>query len=207
MPVVKSEFSCPRCKMATGKLNQIVASAGTLQCSVNSTHIWPDASSFYAENPTMDFKVAPPSFPPQENYAPMSVSVPIAVKSGLEAKYGDKVGATVSAMLQVLLEGDTLIVPEADLRRIADKLGAKPRSSSELYGMIFALGEEVTEQKSIAETAQRDVKAYEGLSIGRVVVDLGDEYAGASEKAKSAQLPLAIFITQNIKQALRDNWF
>ena len=73
--------------------------------------------------------------------------------------------------------------------------------------MIYALGCEVEEAKQITDNAQRDLKAYEGMAPGRVVVDLGDQYQEAVEKSRGAGQPLKFYVETNLKNALRDNWF
>jgi hypothetical protein len=66
MPVLKTEFSCPRCKRETGQSNQISAAEGRLICPSNSNHKWEDTAAFYADGPQMEFKVGPAKFPPVE---------------------------------------------------------------------------------------------------------------------------------------------
>lgn len=209
MQIIKTEYACKPCKEATGKSVQIVAAGGKLECS--NGHVWVDTATFQAMHgkDMMEFKVAPATFLPQQNYTPISVSLPIAVKAAAEAKFGDKLSPTISGLLQMLVEGDILIIPETDLQRLStgEGLGRRPSSSSELFGMIFALKAEVAEAKQITEDAQRDLKAYEGMAPGRVVVDLGEEYAAAVERSKGANQPLKFFIESNLKNALKDNWF
>ena len=115
MPAIKSEYSCPTCERETGQLNQIIANAGELQCEKNSNHRWNDTMSFYNEKPRMSFKVVAPKFLPQENHTPMSVTIPIPVKTALETKFGDKLNATVASILQTISEGSFIMVPESDL--------------------------------------------------------------------------------------------
>jgi hypothetical protein len=207
MPVVKSEYSCPKCKQTTGKLNQIVANGGQLQCSGDGSHTWNDTMTFYNEKPTMDFKVAPATFLPQVNHTPVTVSVPIPVKDAFEKKFGERASATIASLIQVLVEGDVIIIPQTDIDRISSRLGQKPGSSGELFGMIFALGEQVNDAKMLADNAAKDLKAYEGMSPGRVVVDLGDVAGDATEKARAQNMPLKVWVESNLKNAISSNWF
>ena len=207
MPVIKTEYACRTCKETTGKSVQIIATGGKLECA--NGHVWVDTATFQAMHgrDMMEFKVAPPVFPPQVNHVPITVSLPLSVKTAAEAKFGDKLNPTISGLLQMLCEGDIMIINAADLQRISDKLGKRPASSSELYGMIYALGCEVEDAKQITDNAQRDLKAYEGMAPGRVVVDLGDQYQEAVEKSRGAGQPLKFYVETNLKNALRDNWF
>lgn len=206
MPVVKSEYSCPRCKKL-GQTNQIIANAGQLQCSVNGEHTWLDTMEFFSEGPKMEFKVEQPKALPQDNYEPITVSVPIGLKGALEAKYGDKAMATLGSVLLQMIEGEGMHIVELDLERIAAKLGAQPRNSSELYGMIYAKCEEIADLKLIADNASKDLKAYENMSPGRVIVDLGDQFANAQDKARGAELPVKLWIERALRNGLENNWF
>jgi hypothetical protein len=167
--------------------------------------------AFLNESPTMDFHVPPATFAPQNNVTPLTLTIPIEVKNALEKKYGDKTSATVAGLLQQMVEGDIMIVPELDLQRIGGEngLGKMPRNSSELFGMIFALKQEVAESKSIAEAAGKDLQAYKGFAPGRVVVDLAEQYGEAQAKAQNSEppLPIDLWCASKLRDGIRDNWF
>lgn len=211
MPLIKSEYACPICEAQTGQHHQICANAGELVCSFNGQHKWNDAPSFMAMNPKMVFKVPPPQFAPQKNLTPVQLSIPIEIKNALDAKFGDKLSATLSGILQQMVEGEVMVIPELDLERISsgEGLGKRPQNSSELFGMIYSLRMEVMDAKNTAEAAAKDLQAYRGISPGRVVVDLGDLYAEAQSRAANAEppLPVDMYVAKCIKEGLRDNWF
>lgn len=214
MPTYKTEFSCPTCKKQNGTLNQIVASGGAFRCLGNESHVWTTAQSFTEEGLSVDFKPVMPRDLPQENHAPMTITVPIPTKEALEKKYEDKskMNATISSLLQSMAEGQYMLIPEVDMERIGHKfselgLGGKPRNSSELFGMIYALSEKVDELKMQAENATRDLQAYAGISPGRVVINLGEVYQQAIDNARGQNLPLPVYCEQNLKTAISNNWF
>jgi len=214
MPTIKTEFSCPKCKKENGVLNQIVASGGSFRCLGNNDHIWSDAQKFSEEGLTVDFKVEMPRDLPQADHTPMTITVPIATKEALEKKYEDRsrMNATISSLLQTMAEGKHMLIPEVDIERIFQKLKElgfpnAPRNSSELFGILFTLGEKVEEEKQKADNAARDLQAYQGISIGRVIVNLGEVYQQAVENARAANLPLPLYCEQNLKNAISNNWF
>lgn len=208
MPPIKSEFSCSICKAQTGELNQIIANAGVLQCSKNPSHRWNDTMSFYNTNPTMDFK--PTLLKAQQtNHTPITVTVPLGLKTQAETKFGDKLSATVTQILGMIVEGDVMIVGQVDLDRLQERIGAKFSNSSELVGIIYAKMCEVEEAKNDRDSAVQDLKAYEDRSPGRVVVDLGDQFETAKERAKNSEppVPIKIYVEEKLRMALKDNWF
>ena len=209
MPVLKTEFACPKCKRETGKSTQIMAAEGRLTCPANSNHKWEDTAAFYADGATMEFKVGPAKFPPVEGLTPFTLKIPLRIKSELEKRWGteDAVSARIADVLLQLVDGDVMIVGQTDMGRLFDRLGQKFTNSSELVGVVYAKMCEVDEAKAEATAATEDLKAYESRSPGRVVVDLGDQFATAQAKAKDAETPLKLWLDERLRAALVDNWF
>jgi len=209
MPQFKSEYACPKCKRETGKSVQILASEGRLICPENSNHRWTDTADFYNDGATMEFKVGPAKFPPVEGQTPITLKIPLRIKTELAARWGneDTVSAKVSDVLLQLVDGEVMVVGQTDINRLFDRLGHKFANSSELVGVVYAKMCEVDEAKAEAAAATEDLKAYESRSPGRVVVDLGENFSAAQAKAKDAELPLKIWLEDRLKTALTENWF
>lgn len=205
MPTLKTEFECPTCAKVSGQSHQIVATEGVLSCPANPNHKWKDTQGFFDENPRMVFKVLQAKAP-QMNRTPLTIPVPIGLKTELELKYGEKLEATVTAVLTQLVEGTGMIVPFTDVQRLTDRIGARFNNSSELVGLIYSKVCEVDDAKMERDTAVKDLKAYEGLSPGRVVVDLGAQFASAQAKAAEASLPLKVWTEQQVQNMLENNW-
>jgi len=111
-----------------------------------------------------------------------------------------------------VVEGQTMIIPPIDTKRIKEKLGefgiADPlRNSADLYGMLYTLGEKLREKTEEARQAGDDLKAYEGISRGTTLISLGAQYQNAVEKAKAEGLPLRVYIERSLITALENNWF
>ena len=205
MPTLKCEFSCPLCKRESGKIVQILASEGRLTCPDNSSHRWVDTAAFFADNPTMDFK---PQLikATQTDIGPLKLTLKNHLIAAAQAKFGDKLDATVGQLIESLVEGDMMVIGETDLKRIQDRMGQRPSNSSELYGMIYAKMCEVDEAKEERDRALKDLKAYEGMSMGRVVVDLAQNYPAAVEKAKNAEQPLKLWLETSVANMIENNW-
>ena len=209
MPTLKTEFACPLCKKSTGKSVQILASEGRLSCPENSNHRWADTAAFYADGPQMEFKVGPAKFPPVEGQTPITLKIPLRIKEALDKRYGGDASPQFASVLLALTEGEPMIIPQSDVERLRDRLGATPKNSSELVGLIYAMICQVDEAKATADEAIKDLKAYEGLSRGRVVVDLGDQFESAAAKAKDSEppMPVGLYVQRMVKTALENNWF
>ncbi len=207
MPTMKTEYACSRCEKA-GVETQILATDGRLTCPANPEHRWTDTAAFLSESPKMKFKVGLPKFPPVDGQVAVTINVPKRVKGLLDTAFGENIHAQVANVLTLLAEGgEVMLIGKVDYDRIADKLGKKPRDSSELYGILCATMAEVDEAKQERDTAVLDLKAYEGMSRGRVVLDLSDQFEYAAQKARDENLPLAVWLGRAVKSALENNWF
>jgi hypothetical protein len=204
--VMKSEFSCPTCKRSTGALNQILANAGELVCSKDPSHKWNDTMEFLNLSPSMDFKVTM-AIAPQENRTPLNIPVPVNLKKELEKKYGDKLFATVVAILNQMNEGTAMLIPNTDVERLVERLGAKFNNSSELVGLVYSKTCEAEDAKAERDTVLKDLKAYEDRYPGRVIVDLGPQANAAQAKAVDANMPVKLWVETNLKTAIESNWF
>lgn len=201
MPVVKTNYSCPTCDA------QVVAENRKLVCSSNPLHTWNDIQTFMALGPKIKYEGTKPPVAPQPNHLKFEVSVPPRVKSGLDAKFGARSNETIAGVLEMLSEGEVLIIPASDLSRLKERLGKQPESSGELFGLVYNLGMELETEKLKAENAEKDLKAYEGRSLGCVVVDFGKNYQAAIEKARDRNLPLKLFAEECLRTGLENGWF
>jgi hypothetical protein len=178
-------------------------------CPINSNHRWDDTAAFYADGPQMEFKVGPAKFPSPEGQTTITLKIPQRIKDALDGRYATGLESVVANVLLQLVDGDVMVVGETDKNRLFERLGQKFTNSSELVGVVWAKMCEVDEAKAEAQAATEDLKAYENRSPGRIVVDLGDEYEPAKERAKNSEppMPLKMFIEEKLRMALKENWF
>ena len=209
MPQIKTEFACALCEKQTGKQVQILASEGKLICPENAAHKWTDTADFYASGAQMRFKVGPAKFPPVEGQTPITLKIPLRIKTELEQRWGaeEAVSAKIADVLLQLVDGDVMVLGQGDMTRLFERLGQKFSNSSELVGVVYAKMCEVDEAKGERDSAVEDLKAYESRSPGRVVIDLGAEFEAAKAKAKDAEMPLKEWAETNLKNGISNNWF
>jgi hypothetical protein len=162
---------------------------------------------FYDLKPSLDFRQEQPKPAVQASHTPITVNVPVRVKNAIQSRFAEKADATVAGVLSMMAEGEVLVIGETDLQRLASVLKERPKNGSHLFGMITALLYERDEAKQIADAAAKDVKAYEGLSVGRVLIDLGAQYGAAANRAQAESLPLRVWVERAMVSALENNWF
>jgi hypothetical protein len=157
----------------------------------------------------MEFKVGPAKFPPVEGQTPITLKIPLRLKTELETRWGaeEAVSAKIVDVLLQLVDGDVMVLGQTDMSRLFDRLGEKFSNSSELVGVVYAKMCEVDEARGERDSAIEDLKAYESRSPGRIVLDLGDQFSAAQAKAKDAEAPLKVWLEERVNTALTNNWF
>jgi hypothetical protein len=202
-----TEYACPSCDQTNP--GQIDYAPGMIKCSRNPAHTWRDTDEFAKLRPVKKFTVAKPTFAPQQGHVKMQVMVPGGVQQELEKAWGDKLEATITGVLTMMAEGQVMIVPKSDLQRMKERLGKIPESSAELFGLIYALGQQRDDAVADADILKQEIAAYEGRSVGCVLVNLGDQYQAAADRARSQEPPepLKWFIERNVKNAIAESWF
>lgn len=207
MPHVRSGYSCPTCKHKTGDLNEIIADGGKFVCAKFPDHVWADPSDFLDARPTMDFAQEKPKPAPQQNHTNINISIPVPILNAIQSRYGEKLNATIAGLLSIMAEGEVMIVSDTDTQRLGQRLREKPKNAAHLIGMIFSIQSELDEAKRTKNEAIEQLKAYETMSPGKVVVDLGANLNYAADRAKVDGKPLKPWLDRQIATALENAWW
>lgn len=210
MADLRTGYGCPLCERTTGDTNEIIARDGrSFVCSKVPAHAWADSDELGNMEPKIRFQQQQERPAPQPNHTSVSVSISVPAYNALLARYGDRMGATLSSIAGVMAEGEPMIISEEDVQQIAliPGIAEKPKNARHLIGLIFAMQEQVREAKQIAETAAGEIKAYENMAPGKVVIDLGEQNTYALDRAKNEGLPLKVWLQTQIQNALASAWF
>jgi hypothetical protein len=179
--------------------------ARTICGSGNTAHVWTDQSELQALSPRR-LQLAPRPDTVQKDHVTLQLSVPAGTKKVLEEKYGDKLPTSLTAVLQACADPEMMLLNAVDLQRLEERLGAKPKSSSELFGMLFQLGEEVKQSRNDYERLKRQQGARQGNIGDGVVVDLGDWMSKGVAKAADSGLSLEEFLGKYLRDSLENDW-
>lgn len=167
------------------------------------THTWSDQVVFMALNPRKLPVVARPDSI-QKDHVALNLMVPSSVKLALEARFGEKLPTSLTSVLGACAEPEMMVLNSTELQRIAERLGSKPKSSGELFGILFALGEEVKSTRNDYERLMRETNARRG-GVG-VVVDLGDWMSKGVAKATEAGVSLEEYLGKYLRDSLENDW-
>ena len=199
--------ACPDCKENGVLLNPVISTSEGLKCNLG--HKFPDTMTLLGR-PHDTVPVAQRQVI-QENWVPFQIQIPSNVLQALQAKYNDpeKIKAAFAALAQRLIEDNTIIIPEVELKRLSDACGMPIRSASELYGVIKGQQQQISDLEETAKVAG-PAPSSGGTMLRRGELILWFDPPTTSsliEKAKSAGRRLEEFLESWIGQANENNWF
>jgi hypothetical protein len=159
-------WACPLCTDVESKLIQI-AGQQMIVCETNGAHRWRDT----AEQNPLDSVTAldqiralnpkplsslPKREAPQANREPLTFPIHKQLKADLEAKFGDKLNATLAAMCQLLLDPHAFAVDGENAKRMKELFpGQKISDGGTLYGLLFAQARELEEFRETEKERER----------------------------------------------------
>jgi hypothetical protein len=205
MAKINAGLACPICDASgiTSELYQSTPSLAIL-CEKDSEHKWTDTNALYAARPRR-LAVAPKAAAVQPNHVPVTLSVPAHTEQALKAKYGEKLATSLTSVLQACAEPEMMILNATELERIRQRTGI-PTSSAELFGNLFALGEEVKSLKMEIERLNRTVAIRRKGSDEGVIIDLGAQLPKAVAKAADSGYDLEDFIGNYVRDSIENDW-
>lgn len=196
-------LACPRCD-TTGTESRLFAKEGVgYYCVGLNAHSWKDYDALMNMNPRkLVFKGIVAR---QEGWEKLPIDMPGSVVRDLQSKFGDKLQATVRAVLETLSQSKSLMVPEEDLKRLNDHLGLDLRNSAQLVGAVYSLkttNANLEEQNGLMKNNRRGG----AVSPTAVVVELGDLAAKVIAKATERETTPSEVIATVVEQYAANDW-
>lgn len=207
-------FACPTCRTNGVTDTMVVSGQGGLRCGRG--HKFQDLDELTNQNP--DKIPVAQMVRKQENWTPITFDVPKEVATKLQAKFGDKLAASMSSLMMALLEDRNLLVAADDLEMIEKQLGVPDiKSSQQLKGAILTvvaqrseLQGEVTAMKGSGASAGATQNTSGGstqLRRGEMVVWLNpDQTKKVAERAKEKGVSNEQVVEEYMGQAIDNNW-
>lgn len=205
-------MECPRCR-AEGQENiRLWVKDKVGYYCMAQQHVWKDLDSLMNANPRkMAFKGTATK---QSGFKKITFEVPGSVEEQLIAKFGDRLGATFTALADVVSSPKFLLIGEYDLKRLSDKLGQDVTSSALLVGKLFEFQEAKTESdetiKKLRSNIARMASTRPGMAVqtdSTVVVDMGDDLsARLAARAEKNGMPVEEYIRQVTAMAIDGEW-
>ena len=130
---LKTDLLCPHCQQRV----MIFPGKPGLTCQGNADHHWNDFGELKALNPQQAPLAQREA--KQAGHVPVTVQIPKPLLDQLNARFGEKLAATLAAVLRNLADEGTLMIPSSDKAQIEIWLGSKVQNGAGLKGLIFNL--------------------------------------------------------------------
>lgn len=202
---------CPDCK-AQGVIQNPVWSVPGVGLECNASHRFKDTEQLMSR-PHDTVPVAKRTVV-QEGWVTVQFQIAGSVSAELRNRYQDKdkLDATFAALCQHLIEPNMIMLGEADIRRISDKLGQPIRSGQELYGAIHSLQDTLNNTRDELRLKEASTPSGDRSSIqlrrGELVLWFNPQItAKLEEKARAAGVPKEQLLEQYAGDGIENNWF
>ena len=203
---------CPDCK-AQGVIENPVWSVPGVGLECNSGHKFKDTDQLMSR-PHGTVPVAKRTVI-QDGWVTIQFQIAGSVAAELRNRYQDKdrLDATFAALCQHLIEPNMVMLGEADIKRISDKVGQPIRSGTELFGIIHSLQETLNNTRDelrLKEATSQPSGNGSGVQLrrGELIIWLNPQLTTKlEEKARAAGIPKEQLVEQNETNALENDWY
>jgi hypothetical protein len=176
-------MACPKCAAAGDKESRMFSRADAGYYCLKG-HKWNDYDELMAMGPEkMTFKGIVAR---QDGWEKFPISMPGSVLKDLQTKFGDRLEATLRAVLETLSQSRCLMVPEEDLKRLNEHTGMDLKNATQLVGAVYSLK---TSKAKLEESVRLAANNRRGGAVSptAVVVELGGLCAKVIQKAEERQ--------------------
>ena len=208
-----TEFACPMC-LASGKEVRLMQSAAKfgLYCSENSAHIFQDTEEFLASNPKkMPLPKAAPRIQP--GVEPFIVKIPTGLIEMLGKRFGQKLDASVAALLSVMTDPEAFVVVAEDVKRLRELFGSKIGSADALVGSVYSLWMErnqlrtqVEQKVPVSSSGNGNLPEMSGDFVQTTVRINAEAFMTITEKAKFNHMSFSEYVQQVLSMAVENSW-
>ena len=209
MATIELNAACPTC-LQSGVENGLMSTPGRYGYFCKENHQFNDTESLRMGK-LQKLSTPPPEKlrPPAPGSVEMRFMVPGELNARLMARFGNKLQASISGILQALLDDGSFIVSGMDAARLSEHLGGEIIHTQALVGRVFSMRKERDQFKDGVERASQPVATMVPSKDGKmpIVVPLDqDSISALQEKAKFQGKPVPELLSETIKFALDNNW-
>ena len=131
---LKTDYLCPVGEC--GQRIMIYPGKPGFTCQGNSNHHWNDIQELRALNPKQ--VAVEQTQRRQPGHVDVTIQIPKDLLDQLNQRFGQKLAATLAAVLRNIADPETLMINSSDKTQIEVWLGAKVGNSAQLKGMVYA---------------------------------------------------------------------
>ena len=204
MATIKTGLGCRAC--STGdRIVHILAKEGSgFECETGA-HKFVDNDQLMSSNP-LRVALPKPVAKIQEGSVSFSITISSQLQDRLRQRFGDKLNASIGALLEVMLDGDAFVVSGVEQVTISKILGKEIRNSIDLSATAGQLAVERDEAKKEAEQWKKKGSGSI-LTDGDFRVKLDEKTSNAiKEKAQQNGLPVPEYLSSAVTIMISNGW-
>ena len=202
-------MECPDCAAAGNKGVRMFADQRGYYC-IGGGHIWKDYDLLMARNPTkMQYKGIVAR---QEGFVKMTIEMPGSIAEAIQKKFGDKLSATLTGVMDILSGEKCIMIGETDVKRLQGMIAEEVKSAGFIVGKMYEMKEKITEQETAIEKLRENLKQR---MVGRtsnpvndttMILDLGDLSGPLLEKSQEKQWTPDMYVLEAVRLAIEGGW-
>ena len=203
-------IACPECDKV-GNTVPLHTEPGRYEIFCENGHTFKDTEDLQARNPRQisGMKNPAPTKAPS-NTLEVRFKVHPKFKEALDQRFGDRLEATMPALLACILDPAAFFIAGEDAEMMSRALGGeKIKDGKSITGKFFALTEELKTLKAENESLKKSVGSAKAVKNGDLGITVSLDPITAlklTEKAKQRGQDEAGVIADTMWYALKENW-
>jgi len=201
-------MECPDCHAAGHEGVRMFADQRGYYC-VGGGHIWKDYDLLMARQPKkMAYKGIVAR---QEGFVKMTIEMPGSIAEAIQKKFGDKLSATLTGVMDILSGEKCIMIGETDVKRLQGMMAEEVKSAGFIVGKMYELKEKVTEQEQTIEKLRENLKSRmtgrkEPVNDTTMILDLGEMSEALLQKAQEKEWTPDMYVLEAVRLAIEGNW-
>jgi hypothetical protein len=196
-------LACPSCRAEGNPNVRLMAKNDVGYYCLAGKHKWNDMDQLMSLNP--DKLKFLGTAARQEGWEKFTMEMPGSVLQDLNAKFGDRLGATLRGFIEILATQKFILVPEENLKKIVDLTGQEIPNAITLQGVVYNMKVTLDQQKQELEQFRQNPSAQGQASPSSVTVELGMMYQMVKDKAESLQMPISEVVRYCLELCIKEN--
>jgi hypothetical protein len=197
-------MECPRC-LAQGTPGVRLFAKAKVGYFCTANHVWKDYDELMSLNPTKLAFVGQAAR--QEGWEKFTLEMPGSVLQDLQRKFGERLAATLRAVIEMLATTKFLMVPEENLQKLTEYLGVELPNAATLMGAVFSMKTtNATLKEENTNLRDRGTATSGPVTATTLFVELGRFHQKIVERAKEQNWSAEELVRYCVETTIEAGW-
>jgi hypothetical protein len=202
-------MACPECEKQGRMEAPLFQNPADRKIYCLNNHTWRDTEELQLSRPHQLVNYKPPQAK-QIGHVDLPVQIPGHLHPLLEKRFGDRLNATLGAVLQALTEENSFIVSSDDSKQMSEWLGTKIKSGQQVRGIILDLVKDRAQlQERVDRMVQQKALGQPVRTDDEFVIHLSADHRKAIEDkaAFNGGETAEQYLEKRVAEAITNNWY